>query len=672
MWPGFGAAVLMVALAGLPASHERAVRSEGDVRATAAAGYGSLPMAFEPNAGQTDPRVRFSAGLAGARLFLTDSDAVLALSPERGASTAAALRLMPVGSQKADVVGVRKLAGIVNELAGADPAAWRTGVPTYSHVAQRNVWPGIDLVYYGREGEAEYDVVLSAGADPGDVRLRFDGADGVRLEPDGGLAVTTAAGTVRQRRPVAYQDGPGGREPVTAGYVVSDAGEVTLDLGRYDRGRALVVDPTLVYATYVGTSADRFEAVAVDPAGSAYVTGSTISTAFPTTIGPLAGAPAGQRDAFVTKLSPDGSSFVYATRIGGRDFDDARDIAVDASGAAYVAGSTGSADFPTTAGAFARVFNQGNTPPETTGPPADAFVAKLTPSGAGLAYSTFLGGTLPEVATGITVDGSGAAYVTGGTDSADFPVTAGAFDTTYLFLDFFVTKLNAGGSALIYSTYVGGSHAEFDADIAIDAAGAAYIAGRTDGDDYPVTPGAFDQTSDVPEDVVVTKINPTGTALVYSTYLAGNDVELSAGIAVDAAGAAYVSGWTQSTDFPVTPGALTAPPDGARVFVTKLNPSGSALVYSALLDAGRTPGAIAVDGAGTAWIAGQVSPGDTVPLTPDALDPSVGGLADAYVARLSAEGSRLLYSTVFGGSAVEEAVGIALDGGRGVYVAGVT
>jgi hypothetical protein len=406
----------------------------------------------------------------------------------------------------------------------------------------------------------------------------------------------------------------------------------------------------------------------------------------------LDGSLGGSEDAFVVKLNATGTALVYSTYLGGSVSEAGLGIAVDAAGAAYVTGFTNSTNFPTTAGAFDTTFNGGGT---------DAFVTKLDPSGSALVYSTYLGASGVDFGTGIAVDAAGAAYVTGETSSADFTASCTApctvLDATLGgFFDAFVTKLNATGTALVYSTYLGGSSFDSGTGIAVDAVGAAYVTGATRSADFtagctaPCT--VLDATLGGLQDAFVTKLNATGTALVYSTYLGGSGsensseqfagVQVPGGIAVDAAGAAYVTGDTRSADFTagctapcmVLDGTLGGPQDA---FVTKLNPTGTALVYSTYLGgSGIDSGwGIAVDAAGAAYVTGFTSSADftagcTAPCT--VLDGSLGGSIDAFVTKLNATGTALVYSTYLGGSSSDIGFGIAVDGAGAAYVVGWT
>ena len=703
-----------------------------------ASAYGKFPPSFEANQGQTNPRVKFLSRGSGYSLFLTPTEAVLTLRSsgqesqvkgqeaaverpgllsgrgaaneflkERSAASAVqatVLRMKLVGANPAPKIsGVDELPGKSNYFIGNDPKKWRANVPTYAKVSYRRVYPGVDLVYHGTQGKLEYDFVVAPGADPGVIRLSFEGAERLELDAQGDLVLRTAAGQLRQHNPVVYQEVAGVRHAVSGSYVLRGQREAGFEIARYDASQPLIIDPVLSYSTYLGGgNFDEGLGIAVDAAGNAYVTGFTGSTNFPTTTGAFqTNFQGGFADAFVTKLNPTGSALVYSTYLGGSGFDESYGIAVDAAGNAYVTGFTDSTNFPTTAGAFQTTFGVGGF--------ADAFVTKLNPTGSTLAYSTYLGGDNYDEGNGIAVDAAGNAYVTGDANSADFPTTPGAFQTTLgggtcfggPCSDAFVTKLNPTGTALVYSTFLGGSGNDgsfYRGGIAVDAAGNAYVTGLTGSTNFPTTAVAFQMTygggtCGVPPDTFpcpdafVTKLNPTGSALVYSTYLGDSGFEQGFGIAVDAAGNAYVTGLTESANFPTTPGAFQTTFGGFDdAFVTKLNPTGTApLVYSTYLGGSSLDEGfgIAVDAAGNAFVTG-ITQSTNFPTTPGALKTTTsGGDYDAFMTKLNPTGTApLAYSTYLGGSFPEQLdptffdipirSGIAVDSLGSAYVTGVT
>jgi hypothetical protein len=639
------------------------------------AAYGQIPLSFEANQGQTDPQVQYLARGQGYALFLTGAEAVLSLQKATalapgivGPNPPAAgtvLRLQLVGANPTPLVaGVDPLAGSSNYFVGNDPRQWHPAIPTYGRVAYHGVYPGVDLVYYGNQQQLEYDFTVAAGADPGVIRLNVDGAQGLALDGQGDLVIRTAGGDVVEHAPVLYQDSAGGQQTVAGRFVLAGGDQVGFAVGAYDRARPLVIDPILNYSTYLGD--EKGTGIAVDAAGNAYITGSTRGN-FATTAGAFQTTLGGFVNAFVTKLNPGGTALVYSTYLGGSGADGGDGIAVDAGGNAYVIGSTSSSNFPTTPGAFQTA-------------PGGVFVTKLNAGGTALIYSTYLGNPVRDAGTGIAVDAAGNAYVTGFTSSSNFPTTPGAFQTTYGggFDNAFVTKVNPMGTALIYSTYLGGSSMDLGNAIAVDAAGNAYVTGHTSSSNFPTTPGAF-QTHLSGANAFVTKLNAAGAAPVYSTYLGGSGFDEGRGIAVNAAGNAYLTGNTGSSNFPTTPGAFQTVPGG--VFVTKLNAGGTALVYSTYLGGSGHDGAngIAVDGAGNAYVTGSTG-SSNFPTTPGAFQTHLNGPTfNAFVTKLNAGGTALVYSTYLGGigftnkygSFGDEGAAIALDAAGDAYVTGL-
>jgi hypothetical protein len=635
------------------------------------------PLVFEANRGQADAQAQFVAHGPGYTASLSGGTAVLGFGR-------AVLRLEPVGGNAAArAVGDDDHPGVAHYVRGASLDE-RISAPTYRRVRYADVYPGIDLVYHGRSRRLEYDFVVAPGADPGRIRLAVEGAERVEVDAHADLVVHTAAGDLRQPRPVAYQEVAGTRRRVDADYLLDGEGRVHFRLGAYDPSRRLVIDPVIAFATYLGGTNDDAEEyfrgivrVAVDGGGNVYLTGTTRSPDFPTTLG-ADRTLNGDVDIFVTKLSPTGD-FVYSTYLGGPCEDYARGIAVDAAGNAYVTGRV----------------HAGMCYLDPSG---GALVAKLDPNG-NLVYATRLGGSLADSSIGraIAVDADGHAYVTGvaSTASHDFPVTDGAYRTTEcanaipIAGDGFVAELSADGSTLLYSTFLCGSGDDLPEAIAVDGSGNAYVAGTTGSSDFPTVHPIQTTRGGGPVGLTgfVSKLSPDGAALFYSTFFGGAGNTAITAIALDAGRNAYVTGETDSTDFPTTPGVLQERPgkrlciDGCTdAFVTKIAASGSALVYSTYLygeldDSGE---AIAVDGAGNAYVVGT-----TVSLyfpILAAFQHENRGLADAFVAKLSPDATRLVYSSYLGGrrfgssaaNGWDQGTGVALDAAGNAYLAGYT
>lgn len=641
------------------------------------AAHSQILLGFEPNVGQSDAQVKFLFRGRRYTMFLAPSAAVWVLN---GATKPAALRMCFVGGNPATrLTGLDQLAGKSNYFVGNDTAKWRTNVPHYARVRYQAVYPGIDLVFYqGPLGHLEYDFVITPGADPGAITLTFEGSRKLELDARGDLILhLPSAGpvppasnfTTRLLKPLIYQPLGDRRQEISGGYVLTDANQVRFEVASYDHTRPLVIDPALAYSTYLGGSGDDgMDGFAIDAAGNAYITGYAISADFPTTAGAF-DLTLANIDAFVSKLNPTGSALVYSTYLGGsagEGTEHGMAITVDAGGNAYVTGDTSSTNFPTTPGAFRTIAGLGG------------FVTKLNATGSALVYSTYFAG-----GRGIFVDSAGNAYIAGNAD-AGFPTTLGSFQPSLggcgsFSCDGFVAKLNSSGSALVFSTFLGGSGDDFVFEgIGVDADGNVYVVGRTNSTNFPTVNPFQAAFAGGGHDAFVTKLNPSASAAVYSTYLGGSGNDEGRGIAVDAAGNAYVTGQTSSTDFPKLNAVQSNLGGGDDAFAAKFNPTGAALLYSTYLggNAFDRGSPVAVDQTGSAYIVGFTH--STNFPTANALQPTHGGGAgapgfgDAFVTKLSANGSSLVYSTYLGGSASDGAFGVAVDSSGNAYVAGDT
>ena len=651
--------------------------------------YGKLPLSFETNQGQADSAVKFLSRGSGYQLKLKATEAEVelrnekALPKKRAAQSklpnpqSAILKMQFVNANPTpQIAGRDELPGRSHYYIGNDPQDWRTNVANYAKVEYEQVWPGVNLVYYGNQRQLEYDFIVAPGAHPNAINLAFDGADKMMLDAQGNLVLHVAGGEVVMQKPFVYQEVNGARHEVAGSYQIQNQ-LVGFHVGEYDASLPLVIDPVLVYSTYLGAAAlDLANDIAVDQAGSVYITGASLF------------ASEGW-NSFVAKLNATGTALVYSTAFIGSKDEIGFGVAVDAAGNAYATGFTRSTNFPVK-NAFQPRLGATNCP-NSQGCP-DAFVAKLDAAGT-MVYSTYLGGndkpgdasSFGDEGHDIAVDASGQAYVTGTTISKNFPVKnafqpAGNADSRGDVFDGFITKFSASGTELIYSTYLGGSGIDSANGLAIDAVGNAYVTGDTFGDqtnNFPTTAGAFQRTAPGGgRDSFVTKLNPAGTALVYSTFLGGSSSDQGEGIAIDSTGNAYIIGATSSTNFPLE-GAHQSTNLGGSAFVTKLNPSGSGLLYSSYLGkqvwppTGNSPGAaIAVDTAGIAYVTGSTDAAD-FPLV-NALYPNFGGVRDAYVAKINTVTKTVSYATFLGGSAIDNGFGIAIDAAGNAYVTGQT
>jgi Beta-propeller repeat len=557
-------------------------------------------------------------------------------------------------------------AGTVNYLTG--PAeTWLRGIPAHPTLTYHDLWPGIDVSYSGQTGNLKYEFVVAPKADPTRIAMAYRGATAMTLQGSGALEVISPGGTLVDGAPFAYQESPHGRMPVESSYRLVGDRTVGFRLGPYDRTRPLVIDPeVLVYGTFLGgLQEDHVFGVAVDSAGSAHVTGSTRSgLTFPVTPGSFDPDYGGGTDAFVTKLTPDGSGLVYSTFIGGELTDSGGGIAVDDAGSALVTGSTTSPDFPLTPNAFDVETEFDN----------DAFIVKLSPDGSDLLFGSFMGGRDIDGGFGIAAGPAGAIYLSGWTQSDNFPVTPGAYDTDLAGDDAFVAKIDpAAGSSLAYSTFLGGTLEDLSLDMTVDESGRVYAVGYTYSADFPTTPGAYDTVYAGAGDVFVTKFAPDGSDLVFSTFLGGSNLERGWGIALDGGTNVYLTGYTGSRDFPVTPNAFDSVYGSGEAFVTKLLASGAALDYSSFLGGGGgdAGSGLAVDSRGRATVAGDTFSKD-FPVTRGAIQRRHQGDLDGFVSVVRAGGRGLVASTYLGGSDDDIVYAVDVDGRGAAYVGGLT
>ena len=571
------------------------------------------------------------------------------------------------------MAGLGELPGKVNYFLGNDPARWRAHIATYAEVRCEAVYPGVDLLYYGNQRQLEYDFVVAPGVDPAVIRLGLGNAETLEVNASGELVVGLAGAEVRMHKPVIYQERNGQREPVSGGYVLLSPatghdermGQVGFRVAEYDRSQPLVIDPVLVYSTYLGgTGNESIADFVVDAGGNAHVTGRVDSAGFPTA-NPAQAAWGGSFDVYVTKLSPTGA-VVYSTYIGGSGVDNTGRFAVDASGNAYLASATSSTNFPITPSAAQLSYGGGSQ---------DAFVTKLDPSGA-LVYSTYIGGnSSTDSVEAFAVDASGNAYVAGFTNSANFPTVAAVQPALAGgFFDTFVTKLDPMGS-FVYSTYLGGISSDAPRGVAVDASGNAHVVGFTFSPNFPTFNPAqptFGGGPDSTPDVFVTVLDSAGQ-FVYSTYLGGSLRDDIRAFALDTGGNTYVAGSTGSTNLPTLNAPQPAYHGGlSDCFVAKLNPAGG-LVYSTYLGGTFREDVrlLATDASQNVYIVGATESVDFPTLNAAKSTYGGTGFQDAFVTKLNAAGA-LVYSTYLGGEKNDTATKLAVDAVGNAYVAGST
>lgn len=644
--------------------------------------YARLPLSFEPNVGNSNPEVKFLSRGQGYSLFLTANRAVLQLPTRTKTSASPAFRAVSLellgANPQPQVVASDRLPGVSNYLLGSNPAQWHTGVPHFARVHYRGIYPGVDLVYYGRQQQLEYDFVVAPGADPSRIRLQLLGAQALRLDADGNLIIHLPGGAIHLRRPDVYQQVGKTRRSVAARYILESGNRVAFALAHYDPRRALVIDPRLAYFSYLGgTLNESSPSIAVDSAFNAYLAGTTTSTDFPT-LSPYQSSLKGASNIFVTKFNSAGTALVFSTYLGGTGTDTAAGIAVDKGFNVYVAGTTSSANFPITSGsAYQASPKSANN---------HVFVTELKSSGSGLAYSTYLSGTNADSASGVAVGPlANTVFVTGTTQSTDFANVTRPANLTGS-SEFFVAELNTGkqgAASRVYTTYVGGSTplsspaVTNGGGIAVDAGGNAYITGGTNYTDMPVV-NAHQASMKGTENAFVAKLNPNGTLpALFLTYLGGTGTDIGTSIAADSAGNAYVTGSTTSTTFPVmtaTGGTLYQGVNGTGAtdaFATKIAAAGTTLIWSTYIGgSGDDSGlGIAVDANQNTFVTGSTTSANLNTVKPT--QNANGGGSDAFVAEFDVSGTAQFVSYL-GGTGADRGTGIALDVDGNPYVAGDT
>jgi hypothetical protein len=653
--------------------------------------FGKIPLYFIPNMGQVHEKVTFYARTSRYTLWMTKDGLVFDSMKNTGAievkkytdNNHSKLNIQHSKLMKRDVSRLvfldanknPEMAPIeftqhkVNYFRGKERSKWFTGIKTSKAVLYRDLYKNIDLKVYGTEKEIEYDWIVKPGGDPETIRFEYQNVKGTQIDERGNLLIETGAGELIHQRPISFQETCMEPKGERRGHVNSnvnvefkkiDEDTYGFEVGEYDKSKELIIDPVvLLYSTFLGGSGDDYGyGIAVDSSGCAYVTGNTDSSDFPTQ-NAYESNHSGNFDLFVTKFSSPGTSLIYSTFLGGSGNDLGRGIAVDSSGCAYVSGRTNSNDFPT------KNAYQANLKGDY-----DAFVSKLSSSGSSLVYSTFLGGSGKDYGYEIAVYSSWA-YVTGQTLSADFP-TQNGYQTHGGGWDAFVTKFSSSGSSLIHSTFLGGAGNDYGHRITVDNSGCAYVTGDTDSSNFP-TQNAYQKNSGGDLDAFITKFSTTGSSLIYSTYLGGKGTDSAGyGIAVDTSGCAYVSGRTNSNNFPTKNPYQANLKGDYDAFVTKFAATGTTLEYSTYLggiewDNGNH---VVVNNAGNAYVIGSTK-SSNFPVK-KAYQNTYNGSYDVFVSMFASTGTSLSFSTFLGGSNDDRGDSIALDSSGNVYVTGST
>ena len=631
--------------------------------------YGKLPLCFEANQGQVNKQVKFLSRGSGYNLFLTPNETVLAFNSSLESQNGAVLKMKIVDANLSPTIfGLAELPSKSNYFKGENQQNWHANIPNYAKVQYKNIYPGIDLMYYGNQGKLEYDFIVSPGVNPSKIKLAYEGITNLNVSEAGDLILYLAEGNLCQHKPVVYQEIEGEKHFVSGNYIQTGQNQVGIQLTDYDVDESLVIDPVLSYSTYIGGSnTESGQDIAVDASGNAYIIGTTNSLDFPTAnpIQPLING--SEVDIYVLKLNATGTALVYSTFIGGTGLDIGNSIAIDNDDNVYITGSTNSTNYPVI-NAF-QASNNGND---------EIFVTKLSTDGSALVYSTYLGGSSVDVARGISVDALGNAYLTGYTSSTDFPTAnplQGVFGGGGS--DAFVSKFNVTGSVLDYSTFIGGSGSDFGFSLYVDASNNAYLTGGTYSTDFP-TENPIQSNLTGNSDVYVSKINAEGSAFLFSTFIGGNNNDWSHDIAVDNESNAYITGSTSSSDFP-TINAYQSSLIGGQTdaFVTKVNASGSALTYSTYLGGSGSRdggGSIAVDHEGNAYVTGHTNSSDFPTKFPiQATFQSIASeTTDVFISKFNQSGSILTFSTYLGGVREDQGMGIAVDAAGNAYITGYT
>lgn len=675
---------------------------------------GNRPLTFEANLGQHSPGVAFVARGAAYSLALSPTEVRVQLRkkiwPAEDLNTPLAgvrhepttvkyanLKIELLGaSPEATINGQGATVGRINYFIGNDPAQWRAGVPAFERVRVTDVYPGINLLHYGNQKQLEYDFEVAPGANPSVIALRFTGADRMELSTAGDLILHLGEERIQQPKPIIYQTIAGRRIEVFGGYQLVNADTVKFSLGNYDVSVPLIIDPVISYAAYFDAPGDdRLWAVAIGPQGDLFLAGETLSTSDFATSGAFqtnfAGALAGHGDAFVSRhKNNDSQTDVYVTYLGGIAHDVAFALAVDDDGNAYVTGYTASTNFPTR---FAVQTNiAGPAVPGFTIPPVDCFIAKIGPQGTNVIFSTFYGGSGGgfngegnDIGRGIALDAARNVYVAGQTFSTNFPTKNTALTNKSGFEDAFLVKLDAAGTNVIYAAYLGGAGRDYAFDVAVDAGGNPIVIGSTASTNFPVTTNAFqlylNQSTNITsaDDAFLVSFLSTTGAVAYATFLGGTNNDRAARVATDSAGAAYITGWTQSGSFPRTttnlPVVVVSNTTYADVFVTKLTPGNTNLDYSLVFGGdGQDQGwDIGVDTQGHAHITGETA---SLNFPTNAYGASLSGTnaggIDAFLAEINSTGTGLVYSGYLGGPYTDRGYGVAVDAAGNSYFTGET
>ncbi len=644
--------------------------------------YGKLPLRFEKNIGQVDNSIDFISHNSEYSLFISPTKTTfdfndvqnqinLKTNPKVNIQNAkvddkAQLTMQLVGAnQQAKCTKLDKLETKSNYLIGNNQNHWKENIENFAKVQYQNIYDGIDIVYYGNQKQLEYDLIVSPHINPNIINISFPDAEKLTIDNQGNLVINVNNKEISKKKPYIYQEVNGNKQEVVGNYIIKENNQIGFNIEAYDVNKPLVIDPTIGYSTYLGgTDSDFSSAIAVDKSGNTYVVGYTKSLNFPTS-NPQQKSLSGKTDLFVAKLNPTGTALSYSTYIGGSEDDFGNSISVDSNGNVYIAGYTFSKNFP-----IANPFQSqnGNTIPNTGG---DSFVLKLNQQGNALAYSSYLGGMGDDMATSIAVDLQGNTYVTGFTDSINFPIANAIQNKSNGGFDAFVTKINANGNSLSYSTYFGGSDNDFANSIAIDKDNNAYIVGVTDSRNLSVT-NPLQSTIAGDSDGFIVKVGASGNSINFATYLGGSNFDSITSVTVDNTNNIYVTGLTNSTDFTVVNPIQKNIAGSLDAFVSKLNPAGNNLIYSTYLGGtiDEQANSIALDAMNNVYIMGVTTSTD-FPVANPTQKSNAGG-QDAFMTEINSAGNALIFSTYLGGTNNDTGLSLVVDTKGNVFMTGVT
>ncbi len=644
--------------------------------------YGKLPLRFEKNTGQLNETVDFISHNNNYTLFLSPTKATFSFEKEKNINNFVnktkvnrettnvtaidVLTMELIGANvNAKAIEIDKLVTTSNYFLNNNEKQWQTNVENFAKVQYQNIYPGIDIAYYGNQRQLEYDLIVSPYTNPDIINLQFSEAQNLTINNEGDLVITVNEQEFYKKKPYAYQEINGVKQLVTTNYIVKENNKISFELGSYDVSQQLIIDPVIGYSTYLGgTGSDFSNAIAIDTTGNAYIVGYTESLNFPTN-NPQQRSISGKNDLFISKLNATGSSLAFSTYIGGSDEDFGNAIAIDSKGNVYITGYTFSNNFP-----VANPFQSknGNTIANTGG---DAFVVKLNSQGNTLVYATYLGGIADDMATSIAVDSQDSVYITGFTNSANFPVVNSVQAKSNGGFDAFITKLNATGNSMAYSSYFGGSDNDFGNAITIDKSNNAYIVGLTDSRNLPiVNPQQSILGGD--SDGFIAKFVSTGNSLSFATYFGGSNFDTITSVAVDSTNNIYVTGVTGSKDFSIMNPIQQTKADSLDSFISKLNAAGNSLIFSTYLGGSgdEQANSIALDDKNNVYIMGVTS-STNFPLA-DATQKTNGGQQDVFMTKINATGNSLVFSTYLGGAGNDVGASLAVDNKGNVFMTGIT